>query len=78
MLFISEPNGRHDFVSIFIIPSIVYYIIYTIGLILGPRHIFVPHPRHEHVTMYLWSGTANVVVISAGEIVTAAVSSLIK
>ena len=28
------------------------YIIYIIGLIIGPRHVFLPHPRHENVAIW--------------------------
>ena len=48
---VSEPDGCHDFVSILLIICIIYYIINIVGLITSPRHIFVPHPRHENVAI---------------------------
>ena len=50
---VSEPDGCHDFVSMFVIFRIIHYIIYIIRLIIGPRHVFVPHPRHENVAMFV-------------------------
>ena len=35
---VSKPDGCHDFVNMFIVFCIIYLIIYTIGLITGPRH----------------------------------------
>ena len=46
---VSEPDGCHDLASIFIMLCIFYRMIYIVGLIVGPRHVFVPHPRHENV-----------------------------
>ena len=49
LMIVSEPDGRLDFVSILI--SCMIYNIVCIGLITGPRHVFVPHPRHEDVVI---------------------------
>ena len=48
---LSEPDGYHDCVSISIMLCKIYCIIFIIGLITSPSHVFVPHPRHENVAM---------------------------
>ena len=48
---VSEPDGCHDVVSTFIICFITYCILYVIGLITGPRHVFEPHSRDGNVAM---------------------------
>ena len=58
---VSEPDGRHDCVSIFIIFYIMYTIICFIDFIIGPRHVFMPHPRYENVAILprpLWTSLA--------------------
>ena len=44
---------EQDVVNIFITFCIVYCIIYITGLITGLRHVFVPHPRHTNVAIYI-------------------------
>ena len=51
LMKVSESDGCHNYVSIFITFCIIYCIIYIIGLINGPQNVFVPHLRHEHMAV---------------------------